>query len=579
MAGPALVELEDGSRASRPRLEELRLDAEELRLDACLRAGQHREVLAEAQARVAEAPLRERRWALLALGPVPGGTPGRGAAHAAPGPPVLATSWASTPARTWSRWSRRSCARTRRWSPAPPSSRADVPLPRAWCPTTSATPTRSSGATPTSPPASAGWRRRGAGRRRAVGLREVVAGAGRGRGGAASATAAGSSSSRPAPIRWTRSRAAGVRTRPVLVVDQCEEAVTLCDDPASGEFFAALAERADAAPLVVALRADRLGDLSAHPAFARLVERGLYLLGAMARPTCGRRSRDPPARPGCARAGLVDLLVREVEGEPGPCRCCPTPCARRGSGARAARSPSPATADRRDPRRRRPVGRGGLRPGARAAAADAARPAAAPGRPTPTASRCAAGSPRSVATDAEHERARRAARRRPAGDQRRRTSSSWPTRRWPAPGPGCAAGSTTTSRASGSSATSPSPPTRGTPWAGPTASSTGGRPPRSGSANRPPQPPAACPACWCRRPAGGCARRRRGLAVGRPTGPTAAVGCRCPAGSVPSAGVDDVDHSLLLAVEASARRLDRHRPTCWPRCRGALSSSPTRVYW
>ena len=34
---------------------------------AALRAGRYREVLAEVQARVAEAPLRERRWALLAL--------------------------------------------------------------------------------------------------------------------------------------------------------------------------------------------------------------------------------------------------------------------------------------------------------------------------------------------------------------------------------------------------------------------------------------------------------------------------------------------------------------------------------
>ena len=42
-------------------------DAEEARIDACLQSGQHREVLGEAQARVAEAPLRERRWALLAL--------------------------------------------------------------------------------------------------------------------------------------------------------------------------------------------------------------------------------------------------------------------------------------------------------------------------------------------------------------------------------------------------------------------------------------------------------------------------------------------------------------------------------
>ena len=67
--GPALRELEDWDtgRIEAGRLEELRLDAEEVRMEAALRAGHHREVLAEAQARAAEAPLRERRWALLAL--------------------------------------------------------------------------------------------------------------------------------------------------------------------------------------------------------------------------------------------------------------------------------------------------------------------------------------------------------------------------------------------------------------------------------------------------------------------------------------------------------------------------------
>ena len=67
--GPALRELEDwdAGRVEAGRLEELRLDAEEVHLDAGLRAGHHRELLGEAQARVAEAPLRERRWALLAL--------------------------------------------------------------------------------------------------------------------------------------------------------------------------------------------------------------------------------------------------------------------------------------------------------------------------------------------------------------------------------------------------------------------------------------------------------------------------------------------------------------------------------
>jgi DNA-binding SARP family transcriptional activator len=67
--GPALRELEDWDtgRIEASRLDELRLGAEEVRVEAALRAGHHREVLAEAQAAAAAAPLRERRWALLAL--------------------------------------------------------------------------------------------------------------------------------------------------------------------------------------------------------------------------------------------------------------------------------------------------------------------------------------------------------------------------------------------------------------------------------------------------------------------------------------------------------------------------------
>jgi DNA-binding SARP family transcriptional activator len=49
------------------RLDELRLEAEELRVDASLRTGRHLDVLAAAESMVREAPLRERRWTLLAL--------------------------------------------------------------------------------------------------------------------------------------------------------------------------------------------------------------------------------------------------------------------------------------------------------------------------------------------------------------------------------------------------------------------------------------------------------------------------------------------------------------------------------
>jgi WD40 repeat protein/DNA-binding SARP family transcriptional activator len=104
---------------------------------------------------------------------------------------------------------------------------------------------------------------------------------------------------------------------PVLVVDQAEEAVTLCSDLAErSAYFTRLDEYA--APLVFALRADRLGDLSVNPQFARMLERGLYLPGAMSEENL-RAAIEGPARHAGLRleAGLVDLLVREVEGEPG----------------------------------------------------------------------------------------------------------------------------------------------------------------------------------------------------------------------------------------------------------------------
>ncbi len=150
----------------------------------------------------------------------------------------------------------------------------------------------------------------------------------------------------------------------MLVVDQCEEAVSLCIDPAEQtRFFNALAERAERSPLVVALRADRLADVSAFPAFARLVERGLYLLGAMGEDDLRAAIEGPARQAGLLlEPGLVDLLVREVEGEPGALpllshALAPDLGAPRGAHADRRRLPG----RRRHPRRGRPVRRGGVR--------------------------------------------------------------------------------------------------------------------------------------------------------------------------------------------------------------------------
>ena len=51
---------------------------------------------------------------------------------------------------------------------------------------------------------------------------------------------------------------------------------------------------------MVALRADRLADVTAHPAFSRLVERGLYLVGGLDEAGL-RQAVEEPAR----QAGLI----------------------------------------------------------------------------------------------------------------------------------------------------------------------------------------------------------------------------------------------------------------------------------
>ena len=106
---------------------------------------------------------------------------------------------------------------------------------------------------------------------------------------------------------------------PVLVVDQCEEALILCSDSdEQARFFATLVAHAERAPLVVALRTDRLEELSAHAGFVRLIEAGLYLLGAMGEADLRAAIQGPAHQAGLLlEPGLVELLVREVEGEPG----------------------------------------------------------------------------------------------------------------------------------------------------------------------------------------------------------------------------------------------------------------------
>lgn len=105
---------------------------------------------------------------------------------------------------------------------------------------------------------------------------------------------------------------------PVLVVDQCEEVVTLgSSNESRARFLDAVVAHAAGAPVVVVLRADLLGELARHRPFSRLLEQGMYLLGPMGEPELREAIERPAEEAGLLiEAGLVELLLREAEGEP-----------------------------------------------------------------------------------------------------------------------------------------------------------------------------------------------------------------------------------------------------------------------
>lgn len=322
--GRPLVDLEEWEpgRIEARRLEELRLEAEDLRLDAALRAGRHREVQAAARALVDAWPTRERRWELLALAQYRSG--GQGDAlrtlHEArtvlaeqlglgPGPDLVALEHAIL-----------------RQDPslaAPP------------------TPAEASSACPWPGLPAYGVEDAESffGREHEIdvclerlasdGLLVVVGPSGSGKSSLVRAGVAarlGRNGRRVVVV----SPAGGVPTdvlppvedggeATVLVVDQYDEVVTSgADLGEQRRFFAELVARARRGPLVVALRADRVGDVTVHAEFARLVERGLFLLGPLDEGSL-RRAIEGPARQAALRLepGLVDLVVRDVLYEPG----------------------------------------------------------------------------------------------------------------------------------------------------------------------------------------------------------------------------------------------------------------------
>lgn len=321
--GPALPELEawEPGRVEAGRLEELRRDAEELRVEAAVRAGRQGEVLADAQAQVVAAPLRERRWVLLAQAQYGAGRQGEALASLRRARQVLTAELGLDPGPELA-GVERAILRQELRAPA-----QRPPQESAACPYLGLIPYDVDDAETffgRDDDTAQGLRRLAT-----AGVLVVVGASGSGKSSLVRAGVAAALRAQGRPVTVVHPGPHPMRSlsvlpesgpAPALVVDQCEEVLTLCTDLAEqAEFITALAGYPVRAPLVVALRADRLGEICEHPGFARLVENGLYLLSSM-REAKVRTAIEGPARQTglLLEPGLVDLLLRDVDCEPGP---------------------------------------------------------------------------------------------------------------------------------------------------------------------------------------------------------------------------------------------------------------------
>ena len=107
----------------------------------------------------------------------------------------------------------------------------------------------------------------------------------------------------------------------VLVVDQFEELFAFDDGTGvrAKDFCARIADYATGtAPVIIVVRADHLAHLTIDLTLAKLAERGMHLVRPLAGDELRQAIEAPAALCGLRlESGLVDLLVRDTEGEPG----------------------------------------------------------------------------------------------------------------------------------------------------------------------------------------------------------------------------------------------------------------------
>ena len=317
--GEPFVDLPDWEPAqiAAGRLAEMRLGVEELLLDARLQAGEVQEVAAEARARVAEAPLRERRWVLLSLAQYRQGRQADALDTVRRARGLLAAELGLDP-----------CIELAELEQAilrqDPSLLSDQVFRAASpeCPYFGL------------PPAGVGDAERYFGREHALsgavralerhGVLLVAGSSGVGKSSFVRAGIGAQFLARGIPVAIVTPgehpmSALGDVDLPIgeslLIVDQCEQAFA-ADDPAEIEaFFEALSQRVFRGMLVIAIRADRLGDLADHEGFAEIIQSHLLMLTPLGPDGLRAVIEKPSERAGLIlEPGLVEILVRDADG-------------------------------------------------------------------------------------------------------------------------------------------------------------------------------------------------------------------------------------------------------------------------
>ena len=297
------------------RLQELRLQAEELRVEAVLGSGDHDAALVMAQPLAAEAPLRERRWMLLAMAAYRAGRQNDALQALRRCREMLRDELGIDPSLEVTELEHAILSQDPgllEVEQAPPE--ADT------CPWLGLSSYDADDAAMffgrESEIASAMTQLRGRGVLAVVGPSGVGKSSFVRAGVAATCAREGMTVAIITPGAHPPDR---LPRADLLVVDQCEEVFTLCTDARRrGSFLAALETHARGGLLVLALRADRMSDVAANPELARLIERGLYLLGGLTAAGLRAAIEKPVAQAGLRiEPGLVDLLLRDLEGEPG----------------------------------------------------------------------------------------------------------------------------------------------------------------------------------------------------------------------------------------------------------------------